>query len=69
MEINYKLPEKFILELTKLPETGMGYQLVNIKFMDGKTLENIIVFNSEIIKVDDEIKVDPNKISKIELVK
>jgi len=61
------LPEKFVAALEKLPETGMGYQLVNIKFKDGKTLEKVLVLNSDRIKNDKDIPIDPNKIAKIEL--
>lgn len=65
----YNLPEKFILELESLPETGMGYHIVNVNFLDGKTLDNIVILNSEIMKVENEINIDIDKILKIELVK
>ncbi|MHA7128402.1 hypothetical protein [Algoriphagus namhaensis] len=62
------LPEKFAAALEKQAETGMGYQVVNIKFKDGKTLEKVLVFNSDRIKIDTDISIDPDQISKIELV-
>ena len=61
------LPEKFVAALEKLPETGMGYQVVNIKFKNGKTLEKVLVLNSDTIKIDTDISIDLNQISKIEL--
>ncbi len=66
---NYRLPEKFIFELMQLPETGMGYQRVNIKFSDGKVLNDVIILNSEILKVGTSIKVDMDKIIEIKLIK
>lgn len=65
----YNLPEKFIVELEKLPESGMGYQIVNIKFTNGSTLNNVVVLNSEIIKVEDDTIIDVEKIDFIELTK
>lgn len=38
------LSKEFIDKLAMLPETGMGYQLVTIKFKDGTSREGI-VFN------------------------
>ncbi|GMQ28272.1 hypothetical protein [Algoriphagus confluentis] len=61
------LPEKFVAALEKLPETGMGYQVVKIKFKDGKILEKVMVINSDRIKLDKNIAIDFSQISKIEL--
>ncbi|MDX5479396.1 MAG: hypothetical protein LPJ98_13185 [Cyclobacteriaceae bacterium] len=66
---NYRLPDKFIWELMQLPESGMGYQRVNIKFSDGKVLNDVIVLNCEILKIDNSIKVDLDKIVEIKLSK
>lgn len=41
--------------LQSLPETGMGYQLVNFKLKDGTILENIVVINSSIALLDKDI--------------
>lgn len=65
----YRLPEKFTLELMQLPESGMGYQRVNIKFSDGKILNDVVVLNSEIIKIENNIKIDLDKIVEIKLIK
>jgi hypothetical protein len=66
---NYRLPEKFILELIELPETGMGYQRVNIKFSDGKVLNDVIILNSEILRVGNNVEIDIDKIIEIKLIK
>jgi len=41
-----QLPVKFTKQLTKLPETGMGYQLVKVIFKNGSILNNHKVLNS-----------------------
>jgi len=39
--------------LTRLPESGMGYQRVRIRLRDGTLIPKAIVLNSEILQVDD----------------
>ena len=49
-----KLDEKWIAHLLTLPESGMGYQRVDVLFKDGSTLQDIIVFNAQEIEVPDQ---------------
>ena len=49
-----KLDRRFVEHLVKLPESGMGYQRVDIRLADGRELKNVIVFNSEEAEVPDE---------------
>lgn len=56
-KLEIKLSGKLIKKLQKLPETGMGYQVVNFKFKDGKILKNITVLNSSIALLDETINV------------
>lgn len=42
-----KLNKEQIGKLTNLPETGMGYQIVNIELNNGELLTNLKVYNSE----------------------
>ena len=42
-----RLPARWVNQLTKLPESGMGYQRVNITLNDGKILRDIVVLNAE----------------------
>ena len=53
-----ELPNKLISELRKLPETGMGYQLVDLKLNDGRTLKKIVVLNSSTVDTDIDIPID-----------
>ena len=48
------LSQKWIDKMKFLPETGMGYQKVNVKFGDGSVLKAIILNSSEIIPDPDE---------------
>ena len=36
------------------PETGMGYQRVDIHFVDGRILEDFVVFNAQEFEVAEE---------------
>jgi len=48
-----KLPEHLTNKLLDLPESGMGYHRVLVKFVDGSTL-NTYVLNSEWLVLPDE---------------
>ena len=69
MENNHKLklPTKFSKYLENLPEYGMGYQIVDIEFFDGKFLIDRIVFNSNYLKVYENEKIDSEKIKAIKI--
>lgn len=62
-----KLPEYLIKKLQELPETGMGYQVVNFELQDGTILKSITVLNSSIALLDKNV--DVSKIIKAELSK
>lgn len=47
------LPERLIEKLIALPEQGLGYQIVDIKLMNGKELKNKFVFNSSILELEE----------------
>ena len=48
-----RLPEKFIDYLIKLPESGMGYQVVDITLANGIVLEKRIIINSTYLQIDE----------------
>lgn len=64
-----RLKEGDVLYLSELPESGMGYQLVDITLKDGKQLKNRIVVNSQFLLLKDDENIDPLLIEKIELKK
>lgn len=44
-----KLPRKWYMYLIEFPETGMGYQRVDVEFQDRTVLNDVIVRNSEFL--------------------
>ena len=41
------LNQRFIDQLLELPESGMGYQRVDIFFTNGRLLRDVVVFNAQ----------------------
>lgn len=42
-----KLSKKWIEYLYSMPESGMGYQIVEVTLKDGRVLKETVVFNAE----------------------
>lgn len=53
-EMRIRLEPRWIKRLLELPESGMGYQRVDIRLVDGRELKDVVVFNAEEIEVPDE---------------
>jgi len=49
--VRIKLAQRWIDLLTREPESGMGYQRVDVRFADGRELKDAIVFNAEDLEV------------------
>jgi len=49
-----KLTQRWIDLLRKQPESGMGYQRVDVRFADGRHVDDAMVFNAEDLDVPDE---------------
>jgi hypothetical protein len=65
-----KLEEKLTDLLLKQPESGMGYQKIDITLKDGRIIINVIVYNAEELDLpDDYATIKSKDIAKIELVK
>jgi hypothetical protein len=54
-----RLDERWIEHLVQLPESGMGYQRVDVRFADGREVKNAIVFNAEEIELPDRMATLP----------
>ena len=52
--MKYKLNNYWTEYLLKYPETGMGYQRVDIKLKTGQTIKNVVVLNAEELILPDE---------------
>jgi len=53
-EMRIRLEPRWTKRLLELPESGMGYQRVDIRLADGRELKDVVVFNAEEIEVPDE---------------
>jgi hypothetical protein len=49
------LPAKWIEHLTQLPESGMGWQRVDVELADGRRLENCLVRNAELMETPEPV--------------
>ena len=48
--MRFQLPERWVDHLCKLPESGMGYQRVDIRLKNGDQLNDVLVLNAEEIE-------------------
>ncbi len=64
-----QLKKEHIQHLMKLPESGMGYQIVDITLKDGQQFKERTVLNSQLLLLEDNEDIDPNYIKRIELTK
>ena len=65
-----KLEEKQTNLVLNQPESGMGYQQVNLKLKNNKVIKNVLVINAEVLEIPDEFgKIDISDIIGIKLVK
>lgn len=62
-----KLLDNHIEVLIRLPETGMGYQIVKLTLRNGEVLHDMTVLNSEFLVVEGNQIEDVNEIEKIEI--
>lgn len=62
-----KLKEEHIEYLLELPESGMGYQIVDLTLKDGHQLKKRVVLNSQFLLLENSENIDPNFIEKVEL--
>ena len=46
-----KLDKKWAAFLLTLPESGMGYQRIDLFFVDGSMLHDIVAYNAEEIEI------------------
>jgi hypothetical protein len=56
-----KLEQHWTKRLMQLPESGMGYQRVDLRLADGRELKDLLVFNAEELEVSEELASDQIK--------
>ena len=52
--VTVKLSPKWSDHLVRMPESGMGYQKVDLRLKGDKVLRNVLVFNCEEIQLPEE---------------
>jgi hypothetical protein len=60
------LPDRWTEQLLRLPESGMGYQRVNIILKHGKILRDVVVLNAEEAQTPEPF--EPSDIVDVELL-
>jgi hypothetical protein len=50
-----QLEQQFVQRLRELPESGMGYQRVDLRLSDGRELKNVVAFNAQEVEVPDDL--------------
>lgn len=50
-----KLEQRWTKRLLRLPESGMGFQRVDLQLADGRELKDVLVFNAEEMEVSEEL--------------
>lgn len=53
------LEKKWTDQLVKLPESGMGYQRVDVFFADSRVARDVPVYNAEIAELPEELATLP----------
>lgn len=66
-EIQIKLSKEFCEYLQNKPETGMGYQIVNIELKDGRKFKNRLILNSTYLKLNFENELKNEDIKEIKV--
>ena len=56
-KMTIKLNDYWSQRLVQMPETGMGYQKVDLIFKDGRILSGLIVLNAEDCKTEEAFNV------------
>lgn len=49
-----RLPEKWTRFLVRQPESGMGYQRVDVRLTNNREIRDAVVFNAEEIELPDD---------------
>ena len=51
-----KLDKGWSKRLRELPESGMGYQRVDVRFADGRELKDVVALNGEELEVPNDFE-------------
>jgi hypothetical protein len=51
-----QLDQRWTQQLAKMPESGMGYQRVDVRMSDGREVIDALVFNAQEIELPDDCR-------------
>ena len=51
-----QLKSKIVDRLLALPESGMGYQIVDLVLSDGRVIPNVTILNGELATLPDSLR-------------
>jgi hypothetical protein len=61
------LQPKITRKLVRLPESGMGYQIVDLLLEDGGRIDKVTVVNADTVLLSGAQTIDPEAIADIQL--
>lgn len=64
-----RLSKKWVNKLSALPESGMGYHIIDVHLKNGVIVKKIIVANCEMLMSQSNLSFSENDIQNIELHK
>ena len=64
-----KLSEKFLVDISKSSESGMGYHKVNVLLKDGNTLLKRTVLNRQFLVIEENENISLSEIKSVKITK
>lgn len=63
-----RLARRWTKKLAHMPESGMGYQRVQVHLKAGRTVDDLVVYNARFLEIPDEVPpFEPEDIDEITL--
>ena len=63
--MHLQLKSKIVDRLLALPESGMGYQVVDLVLSDGRIIPNVTILNGEIATLPDSLRISSSEIADV----
>jgi hypothetical protein len=63
--MHLQLKSKIVDRLLALPESGMGYQVVDLVLADGRIIPNVTILNGEIATLPDSLHISSSEIADV----
>ena len=63
--MHLQLKSKIVDRLLALPESGMGYQVVDLVLSDGRIIPNVTILNGETATLPDSLRISSSEIADV----